>query len=204
VTGVDLYAGGQREYDSEGVTRLADGRMVVSFEQHDRVLVFPAGGGLPTPAPMPQTRYTDNKGMEALVAAPEVGPDAYRVGLEGSGELFLCRLSGGCVPDGRVDLEGSELVAMDRMPGGGRAYLFRSFSALRGNVIRLRIVDRSGAVVDRLEIARPMTVDNLEGLAAVPRGRGVRFYLIADDNFGTYDGKPTDQKTLLLAFDWAR
>ncbi|HEY8572074.1 esterase-like activity of phytase family protein [Phenylobacterium sp.] len=202
VTGVDLYAGGQEEYDSEGIVRLPSGDTVVSFEQHDRVLAYRDVAGVPRAAPMPAARYTHNKGMEALAAAPEAGPDAYRVGLEASGELFLCRLSADCRPDGRVDLEGSELVAMDRLPGGRRAYLFRSFSALRGNVIVLRIVDASGATVDRLQIARPMTVDNLEGVAAVPRGRGVRFYLIADDNFGTYDGKPTDQKTLLLAFDW--
>ena len=37
---------------------------------------------------------------------------------------------------------------------------------------------------------------------AAPMPGGVRFYLISDDNFGTYDGKPTDQKTLLLAYDW--
>lgn len=35
-TGVDLYAGGQREYDSEGVARLANGALLASFEQHDR------------------------------------------------------------------------------------------------------------------------------------------------------------------------
>ena len=104
--------------------------------------------------------------------------------------------------DGQVDLDGSELVGMDNLPDGGRAYLFRSFSALRGNVIRLRLVDRSGRARDTLQIARPMTVDNIEGVAAAPIPGGVRFYLISDDNFGTYDGKPTDQKTLLLAYDW--
>lgn len=200
--GVDLYAGGQEEYDSEGVVRLADGTLVVSFEQHDRVLAY-RPGGLPRRAPLPETAYTHNKGMEALAAAPDVAPDAYRVGLEDSGLIFVCRLSARCAPDGRVDLEGSELVAMDNLPGGGRAYLFRSFSPLRGNVIRLRVVDRAGRTLDSLQIERPLTVDNLEGLAAVPqRGGGVRFYLVADDNFGFYEGKPTGQRTLLLAFDW--
>jgi hypothetical protein len=184
------------------VARLASGVTVVSFEQHDRVLAFRDLARAPVPAPTPQARFTHNKGMEALAAAPDAGPDAYRVGLEDSGQLFLCRLSAACVPDGQVDLEGSELVAMDDLPDGGRAYLFRSYSPARGNVIKLRIVDRSGRTRDSLQIARPMTVDNLEGLAAVPNGRGIRFYLIADDNFGTYDGKPTDQKTLLLAYDW--
>lgn len=205
LTGVDLYAGGQTHYDSEGLARLADGTLVVSFEQEDRVLAFPPTGGLPRPAPAPATNFTDNKGMEALAAAPDVGSDAYRVGLEKDGRLFLCRLSDACVPEGQVDVEGSELVAMDNLPGGGRAYLFRSFSPLTGNVVRLRLTGQDGRTLDSLEIRRPLTVDNLEGLAAVANGQGgVRFYLVSDDNFGVYEGRPTGQRTLLLAFDWAR
>jgi len=204
-TGVDLYAGGQREYDSEGVARLANGDMLASFEQHDRILLFPKDGGLPRRAPQPDVVYTDNKGMEALVTAPDVGPDAYRVGLEDNGHTFLCGLSTSCVRDRDLDLDGSALVAMDNMPGGGLVYLLRSFSPLRGNVVQLRILDRAGKLVDRMEIARPLTVDNLEGVAAVAKpGGAVRFYLISDDNFGMYDGKPTDQRTLLLAFDWKK
>lgn len=201
ITGVDLFAGGQEEYDSEGVAELSAG-MVVTFEQHDRVLLFPHGGGLPKPAPMPAGPITHNKGMEAAAPAPDIAPDAYRVGIEGTGELFVCRLSTRCVADGAVDLKGSELVAMDNLPGGGRVYMFRSFSALRGNVIRLLLVDARGKTLTEAEIARPMTVDNLEGVAAVPHRGGVRLYLISDDNFGMYEGKPTGQKTLLLAFDW--
>lgn len=203
-TGVDLYLGGQREYDSEGAARMPNGDLLVSFEQHDRILLFPRDGGLPRPAPQPDVKYTDNKGMEALATAPDVGADAYRVGLEDSGWTFLCRLSTTCVRDRDLDLDGSALVAIDNMPGGGLAYLLRSYSVLRGNVVQLRILDRAGRLVDRMEIARPLTVDNLEGLAAVPQPGGrVRFYLVSDDNFGLYDGKPTDQRTLLLAFDWA-
>lgn len=203
--GVDLFAGGYREYDSEGVARLTGGDMLVSFEQHDRILLFPKGGGLPRPAPQPDIKYTDNKGMEALAAAPDVAADAYRVGLEDSGHTYLCRLSAACVRDRDLPLDGSELVAFDNLPGGGLAYLLRSFSPLRGNVIKLVVLDRCGARIAEMEIARPLTVDNFEGLAAVARPDGkVRFYLIADDNFGFYDGKPTGQRTLLLAFDWAR
>ena len=203
--GVDLYAGGQREYDSEGVARLAGGDLLVSFEQYDRILLFPKDGGRPRPAPMPDVRFTDNKGMEALVTAPDVGADAYRVGLEDSGQTFLCRLSAACVRDRDLPLEGSELVALDNVPGGGLVYLLRSFTPLRGNVVKLRVLDRAGRLVGQMEIARPLTVDNIEGVAAVARpGGGVRFYLISDDNFGFYDGRPTGQRTLLLAFDWAR
>ncbi|HKP79905.1 MAG TPA: esterase-like activity of phytase family protein, partial [Phenylobacterium sp.] len=203
-TGADLYAGGQREYDSEGVARLANGDLLASFEQHDRILLFPRDGGLPRRVPAPEVAFTSNKGMEALTTAPEVAPDAYRVGLEDSGWTFLCRVSTTCVRDRDLDLDGLELVAMDNLPGGGLAYLLRTYSPLRGNLIRLKVLDRAGRLVDSLEIARPLTVDNLEGLAAVPRPRGgVRFYLVSDDNFGTYRGLPTDQRTLLLAFDWA-
>ena len=203
VTGADLHAGGPSEYDVEGFAVLADGTLVAAFEQHDRILAYPPDGALPRPAPAPNIRYVSNKGMEAAMAAPEAGPDAYRVGIEATGELFLCRLSAPCAPDGRVDLEGSELVAMDALPDGGRAYLFRSFSPLTGNIVRLRIVDRQGRVVDSLEIRRPLTVDNFEGLAATPSpDGGVRFYLVSDDNFGFYNGLPTGQRTLLLAFDW--
>ena len=202
-TGADLYAGGQREFDSEGIARFANGDILVSFEQHDRILLFPKHGALPRPAPQPDIKYTDNKGMEALMASPQVAPDAYRVGLEDSGHTYLCRLSTACVRDKDLDLDGSSLVAMDNMPGGGLVYLLRSYSPLRGNVVQLRILDRDGRLVDRFEIARPLTVDNLEGVAAVPQPGGrVRFYLISDDNFGTYNGAPTDQRTLLLAFDW--
>jgi hypothetical protein len=201
--GVDLYAGGEREFDSEGIAELPDGDRLVSFEQHDRILLYPRAGGPPRPAPYPQIAYVDNKGMEALVADPSVAPDAYRVGIEATGATFLCRLSTGCTPTGRIDLEGLELSGMDLLPGGRTAYLLRSYSAVSGNVVRLKIVDRSGAVVDKMEISRPLTVDNFEGVAAVPQAGGaIRFYLISDDNFGTYNGHPTDQKTLLLAFDW--
>lgn len=204
-TGVDLFAGGQREYDSEGVARLANGDLLVSFEQHDRILLFPRNGGLPRAAPQPDIRYVDNQGMEALAAAPEIGADAYRVGLESSGHTYVCRLSTSCTRDRDLPVDGPDLVAFDNMPGGGLAYLLRSFSVAGGNVVKLRILDRQGRLVDSLELARPLTVDNLEGLAAVPRPGGVvRFYLVADDNFGFYAGRPTGQRTLLLAFDWTR
>ncbi|WP_257814791.1 hypothetical protein [Phenylobacterium sp. J367] len=40
-------------------------------------------------------------------------------------------------------------------------------------------------------------------MAAVPGPAGrIRFYLISDDNFGAFAGAPTDQRTLLMAFDW--
>jgi hypothetical protein len=201
--GVELYAGGERERDAEGIAEFPNGDRLVSFEQDDRILIYPHGEGAPRAAPKPAISYVFNKGMEALALDPSVGPDAYRVGIEATGATFLCRLSAGCVATAPVDLEGLQLSGMDVLAGGRTAWLLRDYTAQRGAVARLKIVDRAGAVVDEMEIARPLTVDNLEGVAAVPRADGrVRFYLISDDNFGTYNGVPTGQRTLLLAFDW--
>ena len=49
----------------------------------------------------------------------------------------------------------------------------------------------------RLELARPLTTDNFEGVDVLPgKDGGLRFLLASDDNFST------EQRTLLLAFDW--
>jgi hypothetical protein len=201
--GGDLYAGGQREYDSEGVAELPNGDLLVSFEQNDRILRYPADGGPPQPAPQPQIAFPFNKGMEGLAADPKSGPDAYRTAMEGTGQTFLCRLSSGCTRSFDIDLEGLELTSIDMLPDGRMAVLLRGFSALRGNAIKVKILDREGRRIDGMEMARPLTVDNFEGIAAVPGPGGrIRLYLVSDDNFGTFNGLPTDQRTLLLAFDW--
>ncbi|WP_091741290.1 esterase-like activity of phytase family protein [Phenylobacterium immobile] len=203
--GLELYAKGQKEFDAEGVAELPNGDRLVSFEQHDRILLYPRDGSIPRQAAMPTVRFKNNDAMEALATDPATGPDAYRVGVEETGEVYACRLSASCVLAGKVALDsGAGLVAMERMPGGRWAYLLRSYSAVRGNVVRLRITDSDGTVVDEVELAKPLTVDNLEGLGVVAGpGRRVRFYLVSDDNFGMYNGLPTDQRTLLLAFDWS-
>lgn len=200
--GVDLHALGDREADSEGIAEFANGDRIVSYEQHDRIILYPKAGP-PRPAPYPQITYVFNKGMEALAADPSVAPDAYRVGIEATGALFLCRLSASCAPAGSVDLEGLQLSGMDVMGGGRIAYLLRDYRPAVGNLIRLKIVGADGRTIDEMPLSAPLTVDNMEGVAAVPGPNGtVRFYLISDDNFGTYNGVPTNQRTLLMAFDW--
>ncbi|MCA6286675.1 hypothetical protein [Phenylobacterium sp.] len=55
----------------------------------------------------------------------------------------------------------------------------------------------AGAEVGRLELARPLTTDNFEVVDVLPgKDGGLRFLLASDDNFST------EQRTLLLAFDW--
>lgn len=201
--GVDLFTFGQVEMDIEGIAEFPNGDRLAVFEQHDRVLLYPKGGLPPRPAPMPQVKFDYNNAMEALALEPRVAADAYRIGVESTGATFLCRLSTACVADIRLDLEGLALSGLDVLPDGRIAYLLRDYDAKRGNIVRLKIADRQGKVLDGMELARPLSVDNFEGVAAVPRRDGsVRFYLLVDDNFGYYSGKPTGQKNLLMAFDW--
>ena len=189
---------GKDETDAEGVAVLPAGDRLVSFERHDRILVYPATGGPPRLAPSPNVKFPYNLGMEALAAYPEAGPDAYLVGGEASGQTWICRLSGGCVPDRKVPKPADwGLTAVAPLPGGRIAYLLRAWDPLRGSRVAVTIWDAKGREIGRMALARPLTVDNFEGLAAVPGKDGlIRFYVISDDNFSSA------QRTLLLAFDW--
>ncbi len=183
--------------DAEGLVLLPNGDRLVSFEGRHRIWLYPASGGPPRPVPMPGVSFPPNGGMEALAADPDAGADAYVVGAEVSGDTWTCHLLTPCMKGPTVDMpEGFRLVAIKRLPGMQTVYLLRAFDQARGNRNSLQIF-RSGNVVARMDLAAPMTVDNYEGLAAVPgTDGGVRFYLISDDN-----GR-ANQRTLLLAFDW--
>ena len=189
---------GKEEADAEGLTQLPSGDRLVSFERRHRIWLYPAAGGLPRRVPAPEVPFPLNAGMEALAADPEAGADAYVVGAEDTGDTWTCRLSSTtCIKGSSVDKpEEFGLVAINRLPGMQTAYLLRAFDAARGTRITLKIL-RSTTLVARMDMAPPMTIDNFEGLAAVPRTDGrVRFYLISDDNGSA------SQRTLLLAFDW--
>jgi hypothetical protein len=177
---------------------LPNGDRLVSFERRDRILLYPSGGGPPRSAPMPATSFPLDGGMEALAADPDAGADAYVVGAEVSGETWSCHLSQArCIRGPSVDKPDEfGVVAIKRLPGGLTAYLLRAFDEARGNRNSLQTF-RSGSLVARMDLVPPMTVDNYEGLAAVPtRDGGIRFYLISDDN------ALARQRTILLAFDW--
>ncbi len=188
---------GKQDGDSEGLALLANGDLLVSFEQRHRIWLYPAAGGPPQPAPTPQAAFPDNGGLEALGPDPAAGADAYVAGAEESGQTWTCRVSTTCTPGPIID-KPSEfgLVAVARLPQGRTAWLLRAWDPVRGNRISLVVRDEK-AEVARLNLTRPLTVDNFEALAAVPAKDGtVRFYLLSDDNF------QSSQRTLLLAFDW--
>jgi hypothetical protein len=183
--------------DAEGLALLANGDRLVSFERRHRIWLYPADGTAPRPVPAPQESFPDNGGMEALAPDPAAGPDAYVVGAEEAGQTWTCRIVVACTAGPRIEKPPEfGLVALTRLKAGRTAYLLRAWDPARGNRIVLTIQGADGEV-GRLELARPLTVDNYEGLAALPRPDGaVRFYLLSDDNFSP------SQRTLLLAFDW--
>lgn len=203
LTGLDGQPlGDKNESDAEGLAVLANGDMLVSFEQQHRVWRYPRGGGRPVAAHAPLVVFPANAGMEALAAEPDRGPTAYLVGGEQSGQTWHCDLKTACVAGGMiVKADTAGLVAIRPLPGGRRAWLLRS--AIQGNsritnAITLRITDPAGRTIDEQELEPPLTVDNFEGLAAVARPGGrIRFYLVSDDNTPT-----KTQRVLLLAFDW--
>ena len=183
--------------DAEGLTRMPNGDRLVSFEQHQRIWLYPGDGGPPRAVPSPPVTVTANAGLEALTATPDVAPDSYIVGAEETGETWTCRLTMPCVK-GPTVAKPKEfgLVAANRFGDGLTAYLLRAYDVIHGNRITLEIL-RDSTVVARMDMARPLTVDNLEGMTSVPGPRGGRrFYLISDDN------KRATQRTLLMAFDW--
>jgi hypothetical protein len=184
--------------DAEGLALLPSGDRLVSFERRHRIWLYPAAGGPPRPVAMPGVSFPSNGGMEALAADPDAGADAYVVGAEVGGNTWTCHLlSTPCIKGPTVDMpDGFRLVAIKRLPGMQTVYLLHAFDAARGSRTSLQMF-RSTTMIARMDIAPPMTEDNFEGLAAVPRpDGGIRFYLLSDDNTAA------DQRTLLLAFDW--
>lgn len=189
---------GKEEADSEGLAVLPNGDRLVSFEAIDRILLYPAKGGAPRVVNAPVAAgFPPNGGMEALAFAPAVGPDGYIAAGEDSGETWTCRVSAPCVKGSTLEKPVEfGVVAVNPLPDGHVAWLFRAWDPVRASRITLKIMGPSGEVA-RLDISRPLTVDNIEGVSAVPNKDGsTRFYLLSDDNFSN------SQKTILLAFDW--
>jgi hypothetical protein len=190
--------------DSEGLAIWPDGALMVSFERRHRIWFYPARGGPPRSLPIPSISMPVNKGLEGLSTAPAMGPNAYWAGVEG-GSVWLCRKTRACVrwtgmPGPGLGCRLSALAEATRRRLVILHHCFNPFTAssrVRVEVVRIppRPMDVA-PILAELKIAAPMTVDNLEGVAAVRApGGGLRLYLISDDNFSD------DQRTLLLAFD---
>ncbi|MEO6378013.1 MAG: esterase-like activity of phytase family protein [Caulobacteraceae bacterium] len=194
---------GKVESDAEGVAVWPNGDLMVSFEHNHRIWLYPHGDGTPHPVPMPNEAMPENEGMEGLALAPGEGPDAYWVGIE-AGSIWLCHLQGGCArtPGQFPPPPEYRLSGLADTPRHDLVVLNHAWDVVRGSRIVMSVISdpaRNAApkVLGQLRLAPPLTVDNFEGVAVVPRPDGTwRFYLIVDDNFSKL------QRQLLVAFDW--
>jgi hypothetical protein len=201
---------GKRETDSEGLTRLADGALVVGFEHDHRLLRYPAGtnplAGHPEeiPAPAALRSLRSNSGIEALATLSDGALLAIAEGRknEDTSPAFLWR--GGVWSElvyPRVP--GFRPTGATTLPGGDLLVIERSFNIFDGVEIRLQRIAaaqiRAGATLRGTTLAVlswPLTLDNMEGVAARrnPATGEILLYLISDDNFSRL------QRTLLLVF----
>lgn len=188
--------------DAEGLSLLANGEMLVSFERDHRIWRYPPSGDRrPYPVAMPPVSMAANDGMEGLAAAPTLYGDGYWVGVEPGG-IWFCRLQLSCRPVEGLPAPpvGYRLSALTTGPAGELVILHHSFIPSIGSRIILTIVSKpmgEKAVIGRLAMGPSTTVDNFEGVAVSSGPNGDwRLYLLSDDNFNA------SQRTLLLAFDW--
>lgn len=192
------------EADAEGLAIWPGGEVMVSFERHHRIWLYPGQGAPPRSMPIPDVSMPSNEGVEGLAVAPSQGPDAYWAGTE-VGAIYLCRQAAKCRRWSGLPMPplAYRLTALSETPTGELVILHHSFNPLnlQSRVLATVVVlPKSRYAVPRvkaqLQINPPMTVDNLEGVSAVrsPSG-GLRLYLVSDDNFSDR------QRTLLLAYD---
>ena len=195
--------------DAEAVERAPDGSYLVSFERKHRIERYPARatGTRPEAVPVPEAlaRAPRNGGLEALAVL-------------GAGRLLVVSEE---LRDGRGDLMGWLLkdgraralayATRNRfkptdftvLPDGDVLALERRFTPISGVAARLVRIARGtivpGARIVGRELARlipPLTVDNMEGLAARRAADGgTLVYMLSDDNYNRLL-----QATILLAF----
>jgi hypothetical protein len=194
--------------DAEAVARLADGRLLVSFERRHRLWAYAPGtdplNARPAALPVPRdlARADSNGGLEAVV---EMAP-GQRLALSeslrhDSGDLVGWYLAGRGVAEVRYATDGAFVPTdLARLPSGDLLVLERRFSLLGGVAGQVRLIPYAQLGQKRLEplpVARlepPLAVDNMEGIAAVERDGEVLVYILSDDNFSAL------QRTLLLQF----
>ena len=217
ITGPDEKALSGRYRDAEALARASDGAILVAFEQHHRILRFAPpdrldahwlAGEIPEllNAPAELAEFNSNAAMEGLATLANdgililtEGLDNERAGKPG----WLLRQD---VADIRFEYKRAARfrpTGATRLPDGDILALERRYTLIGGVSALLRIVRResiqAGALLDGPELARlvpPLTVDNMEGVAARRDSAGrTLIYLLSDDNFSVL------QRTLLLMFE---
>ena len=198
---------GKAEADSEGLELMGD-IALVSFERDHRVLAFGYGHCGSNSLGIEVSRITsspdsldrtipDNAGAEGLVLAN----DRLVVGLEtvidGLAPLAVIDAQGAPQFEARnwIDGEGVPLVGLDAL-GDTVFSLHRAYNPISGNTIHIRATSVDGTSRRLAKLARPLAVDNFEGIAvgSGPDGK-TRLFIVSDDNFSE------KQRTLLFVFE---
>jgi hypothetical protein len=199
----------KRDTDSESLTRLPAGALAVGFERYHRLWRYPAApnplAGRPESIPVPAALHSlrSNSGIEALATLADGALLALAEGRkeEATSPAFLWR--GGAWSELVYPrLPGFRPSGATTLPGGDLLVVERSFNVIDGVAIRLQRIAaaqvQAGATLSGTTLAvlrPPLTLDNMEGVAARRGERGETLvYLISDDNF-----RPL-QRTLLLVF----
>jgi len=191
----------------------ADSLLAVSFERDPRIVLFRPDGryvdSLRLPADLRDvSRYAGpNKALEALTWLPEPGfvtaPERPLTGAE-HGTVSLFALDGRSWRYRLLKTPNASLVDMEALPDGSLLMLERGYGLFSlPIVISLRhtriSAHNAGArlpvtTLAVLDTSQGWSIDNFEGLA---RHRGLRFFMVSDDNFKSL------QKTLLVYFELA-
>lgn len=198
---------GKTDGDAEGLA-LRDGMALVSFERHHRIEAFDLEncGANARAARVAKllldidgTPINANQGAEALSILPDgkimFGLETDRGGGSPLGTVLATGegvLTGAKAPNPK----GYALVGLDETTDADgqpvTVTLYRSYDPIRGN---RNIITWSTSDIP-IELKRPMTVDNFEGVAAERLDADtLRIWLISDNNFSER------QQTLLYAFD---
>lgn len=196
------------EIDAEALEALGTGGLIVTFERHHRIWLYPPAKPLfslaPRALPLPPglNDAPRNEGLEAFAELPDGRFLAITEGLR-EGDAFV-----GWIGDGKIWQKLTVAAHGTYQPTDAKALangdvilLERRYSPLTGVGARLRLIPASQIVPggrltgeELADIAPPLAIDNFEGLG-VRRGNGEwMIYLISDDNFQVI------QRTYLMMF----
>jgi hypothetical protein len=198
--------------DAEALAWAPDGGYLVCFERNHRIWLYsPDLAGTPVQAPTPPAVLDlkpefANEGVEAMARLPDGRVVMFLEGGEdAAGTLAYVQEGDGFTEMSYARQDGFQVVGAAPLADGGLMIAERFYSKETGSKIRLRRLPAeaigkavSAASLDLLlELAAPLTVDNIEGVGVWQDGNGAtRVLLLSDDNFNR-----REQRTLLLDFE---
>lgn len=197
--------GSKSDADAEALEIDADGRRYVSFEGEHRVWRYDGAAAPAVPSGLAPDKamggLPDNGGLETMARV-------------GSRWLWLSEEldDDGASKAVTIDGSGAAVVSRYRAPPAFRPtdadaldearvlMLSRRASPLAGMAAAIELVglDDQGRIAKAApvaELAPPLSVDNMEGLAVRGDGQRIFVYLVSDDNFSPL------QRTLLMKFE---